>query len=101
MLGGPWRTDSPTFIDALPNLLIELHSSGGSSGVSACSNIAEIPAGMVITQSGNVVNILTNAQCITLPENVNFFVNQPYNLDQQIILFLAASILLLPRQQEL
>ena len=72
VLGGPWGTDSPTFIDTLSNLLIELQSSGGNGGVPACSNIAETPAGMVITQSGNVVNITTNGQCIPLPENTNF-----------------------------
>lgn len=72
VLGGPWGTDSPTFIDTLPNLLIELQGSGGNSGVPACRDVADIPAGMVITQSGNVVNISTNGQCISLPENMNF-----------------------------
>jgi hypothetical protein len=72
VLGGPWGTDSPTFIDTLPNLLAQIPGSGGSGSVPACSNTAEIPAGMVVTQSGNVVNVTTNGQCITLPTNTNF-----------------------------
>lgn len=72
VLGGPWGIDSPTFIDTLPNLLAQIPGSGGSGSVPACSSTAEIPAGMVVTQSGNVVNVTTNDQCIVLPENTNF-----------------------------
>lgn len=72
VLGGPWGTDTPTFIDTLPNLLAQIPGSGGSGSVPACSNTAELPTGMVVTQSGNVVNVTTNGQCIVPPENTNF-----------------------------
>lgn len=74
VLGGPWGTENPTFIDTLPNLLAQIQGSGGNGSVPACSDTATIPEGMVITQSGNVVNITTNGQCIIPPdpENLDF-----------------------------
>lgn len=74
VLGGPWGTENPTFIDTLPSLLAQIQGSGGNGSVPACSDTATIPEGMVITQSGNVVNITTNGQCIVVsnPENTNF-----------------------------
>ncbi len=67
VLGGPWG-DTPTVIDTLPNLFA-LASSGNNS-IPAC-NTATAPAGLVYTQNGNVVNVTTNGQCITLPKNNN------------------------------
>jgi hypothetical protein len=74
VLGGPWGTENPTLIDTLPSLLAQIQGSGGNGSVPACSDTATIPEGMVITQSGNVVNITTNGQCIVVdnPENTNF-----------------------------
>lgn len=74
VLGGPWGLESPTFIDTMPNILALIEGTNGNGNVPACSNTVELPAGMVITQSGNVVNITTNGQCIEVsnPENANF-----------------------------
>jgi hypothetical protein len=76
VLGGPWGTDNPTLIDTLPSLLAQIQGSGGNGGVPACSDTSTSPpAGMVITQSGNVVNITTNGQCIVasdLDASTNF-----------------------------
>ncbi|MCW5618368.1 MAG: hypothetical protein KIS65_04035 [Nitrosomonas sp.] len=74
VLGGPWGTDNPTFIDTLPNLLTQIEGTGGNGSVPACNDTSAIPQGMVVTQSGNVVNITTNGQCIKIPdpENTNF-----------------------------
>lgn len=69
VLGGPWG-NNPAFIDTLPNLISHIANSGGSSNIPAC-NTANVPAGLVFTQSGNVVNITTNGQCIPLPTNNN------------------------------
>ncbi len=71
VLGGPWGTDNPTFIDTLPNLFAQIQGTGGNGSVPACSDTSTIPQGMVITQSGNVVNITTNGQCIIIPESEN------------------------------
>lgn len=73
VLGGPWGTDNPTFIDTIPNLIAQVQSSGGNGNVPGCDT-SDIPAGMVITQNGNVVNITTNGECIVVPnpENNNF-----------------------------
>ena len=75
VLGGPWGTESPTFVGTMPNVLAQIQGTNGNGNVPACSNTAEIPQGMVITQSGNVVNITTNGQCIVIdnPESADFF----------------------------
>lgn len=67
VLGGPWG-DTPTVIDTLPNLMTLANA--GNSSIPAC-NTANAPAGLVYTQSGNVVNVTTNGQCIQLPTNNN------------------------------
>ena len=72
VLGGPWGTANPTFIDTLPNLSAHIQATNGNGSVPACSATSEIPAGMVMTQSGNVVSISTNGQCIPLPANTSF-----------------------------
>ncbi len=77
VLGGPWGTEAPTFIDTVVNLTNQLTSSGGDGSVSACDGSSEIPAGMVITQNGNVVNITTNGQCIVIPLEANNFCETP------------------------
>ncbi|SER34164.1 hypothetical protein SAMN05421690_102019 [Nitrosomonas sp. Nm51] len=74
VLGGPWGTDSPTFIATLPNLLTQIQSEGGNGSVPACRGTTEIPQSMVLTQSGSVVNITTNGQCVVIddPESADF-----------------------------
>ncbi|PTN12319.1 hypothetical protein [Nitrosomonas aestuarii] len=74
VLGGPWGTESPTFVGTLPDVLAQIQGSGGNGTVPACRDTAGIPPDMVITQSGNVVNITTNGQCILIPDtgNTNF-----------------------------
>ncbi len=74
VLGGPWGLDSPTRVGSVPAFLAQIQGSGGDGSVPACSDVVDIPAGMVITQNGNVVNITTNGQCINIPnpENANF-----------------------------
>lgn len=69
VLGGPWG-NNPTFIDSLPNMLNHIVNSGGNGSIPAC-NTVNVPAGLVFTQSGNVVNVTTNGQCIPLPTNLN------------------------------
>ena len=74
VLGGPWGMESPTLVGSLSNVLAQIQGTNGNGNVPACSSTADIPQGMVITQSGNVVNITTNGQCLTIPdpENSNF-----------------------------
>lgn len=67
VLGGPWG-NSPTLIDSLADLIVIANS--GNSSIPAC-NTASVPAVLVYTQNGNVVNVTTNGQCITLPTNNN------------------------------
>jgi hypothetical protein len=69
VLGGPWG-NNPTFIDSLPNMITHIANSGGNGSIPAC-NTANVPDGLVYTQSGNVVNVTTNGQCIPLPTNSN------------------------------
>lgn len=77
VLGGPWGSENPTFIDSVANLTSQIAASGGDGSVSACSNSSDLPAGMVISQSGNVVNITTNGQCIVIPPEENNFCETP------------------------
>lgn len=77
VLGGPWGTDNPTFIDSVANLTSLITASDGDGSVSACDGSSDLPAGMVITQSGNVVNITTNGQCIVIPLEENNFCETP------------------------
>ncbi len=70
VMGGPWG-DQPTLIDTLPNIINHIANTGGNGGISAC-NTANVPAGLVLTQSNNVVNVTTNGQCIEIPSNANF-----------------------------
>jgi len=81
VLGGPWGSDNPTFIDSVVNLTSQITASGGDGSVSACNNSSDLPAGMVVTQSGNVVNITTNGQCIVIPLEANNFCETPAQPD--------------------
>lgn len=81
VLGGPWGTDAPLFVDTVSNLTSQIASSGGDVSVPGCNSDLEIPAGMTITQSGNVVNITTNGQCIVIPEEESNFCEAPEQLE--------------------
>ncbi|MDR4516638.1 MAG: hypothetical protein MRK00_04535 [Nitrosomonas sp.] len=76
VLGGPWGRESPTFVEKMPNVLALIQRTNGNGNVPACSNTTQLLEDMVITQSGNVVSITTNGQCIDVPapENANFCV---------------------------
>lgn len=68
VLGGPWT--EPTYIDSLANIVSTIEGAGGSSSIAACDTTS-IPQGLSYSQSGNVVTVTTNGQCITIPENSN------------------------------
>lgn len=63
VLGGPWET--VTLIDTLPNV-VNLALGSGNTGISGC-NTASVPAGISYSQSGNVVTVTSNGQCIPIP----------------------------------
>ncbi|MDR4518783.1 MAG: hypothetical protein MRK00_15545 [Nitrosomonas sp.] len=64
VLGGPWG-DTPTRVDSLANLVNLVRKSGGG-GISAC-NTENVPSGINYSQSGNVVTVTTNGQCVPAP----------------------------------
>lgn len=68
VFGGPWGTDSPTFVETLLNLFIHIQAIDGDGSVPACSPATEIPFGLVVTQNENDINFTTNGQCVTYPE---------------------------------
>ncbi|SEM70501.1 hypothetical protein [Nitrosomonas marina] len=65
VLGGPWNT--ATAVDTLPNLVSFIQNSGGNTSISAC-NTTNVPDGIFYSQSGNVVTVTTNGQCIPAPD---------------------------------
>ncbi|HNP27389.1 MAG TPA: hypothetical protein PKM20_11655 [Nitrosomonas sp.] len=69
VLGGPWG-NNVTVVETLPNLVNLIQNAGGNSGISAC-NTANIPSGLNYSQSGNVVTVTTNGQCILAPDITN------------------------------
>lgn len=72
VMGGHWG-DNPVFIDTLPGMINHIANSGGNGSIAAC-NTANVPGGFSYSQSGNVVTVTTNQQCIEVPDlsNVNF-----------------------------
>ncbi len=68
VLGGPWG-DTPTLVETLPNLVNLVQNSGGG-GISAC-NTANVPSGINYSQSGNVVTVTTNGQCVPAPDTTD------------------------------
>lgn len=66
VLGGPWG-NNVTFIGTLPEVVNLTLGSGGNSGISSC-NTDSSPGGVSFSQSGNVVSINTNGQCIPAPD---------------------------------
>jgi hypothetical protein len=71
VLGGPWGTENPTLVSSVSNLINEIKKTGGDGSIPAC-NTDHIPEGFVYKQSGQVVDITTNGQCIKLPSDTNF-----------------------------
>ncbi|MEK7708812.1 MAG: hypothetical protein AAB376_03525 [Pseudomonadota bacterium] len=69
VLGGPWG-DNPTVIDTLASLINEIDNSGGSGGIAACDT-TNVLAGVTYSQSGNVVTVTSNGQCVTAPALTN------------------------------
>jgi len=53
--------------------------------VPGCKNAVDTPTGLIITQSGNVITITTNGQCIKLPEYTDYcgIFDQPSSDDFQ------------------
>ncbi len=70
VLGGPWGHEHPTFIETTANLLNHISVTGENGSIAGC-NTNDIPAGMVFSQNGDVVQITTNGQCIALPDDGN------------------------------
>lgn len=70
VLGGPFGNNDPVFIDTTAGLTAAITGSGGNGDIPAC-NTANIPDGFVYRQSGNVIEITTNGQCIKLPRDTN------------------------------
>lgn len=89
VMGGPWG-DNPTYIDNLPNLISFINNSGGNSNIPAC-NTANAPAGFSYSQSGNVVTITTNGQCIEIPNTTTNFCETPVQPTQTGISVLSTS----------
>lgn len=75
VMGGSWG-DSPTYIDNLPSMIGLINNSGGNGSIPAC-NTANAPTGFSYSQSGNVVTITTNGQCIKVPNVATNFCETP------------------------
>ncbi len=69
VLGGVLGSN-PTFIDNLSNLINQIGNSGGDGNIAACET-TNTPAGIVYSQSGNVISVSSNGQCIIAPELSN------------------------------
>ena len=67
VLGGNFG-NTPTRIDTLANLVSQIPNSGGN--IAACDT-SNVPAGIVYSQSGDVVTVTTNGQCIPADLNTN------------------------------
>ncbi len=65
-LGGPWG-NNPALIDSLSNLIAQINNSGGNGNIASCDTTNTIP-GITYSQSGNVITVTSNGQCVTAPE---------------------------------
>jgi len=77
VLGGRFG-GTPQKIDSLAALITQIDYSNGNTGVPGC-DATQIPTGMTASQSGDVVTITTNGQCIPMPSDSNIckFPQQP------------------------
>lgn len=65
-LGGPWG-NNPVLIDSLSNLIAQINNSGGNGNIAGCDTTNTIP-GVTYSQSGNVITVTSNGQCVTAPD---------------------------------
>ncbi len=66
VLGGAFG-NTPVRIDSLSSLITQINNSGGNGGIAGCDT-SKIPAGISYSQSGNVVTVTTNEQCVPAPD---------------------------------
>ena len=66
VLGGPWG-NNPARIDTLTNLINQVDISGSSGSIAACDT-ADAISGVFYSQSGNVVTVTSNGQCVLAPD---------------------------------
>lgn len=66
VLGGPWG-NNPTRIDTLANLINQVDNSGSDGSIAACDT-SDVIDGFVYSQSGNVVTVTSNGQCVLAPD---------------------------------
>lgn len=66
MLGRPWG-NNPTQIDTLANLITQVDNSGSNGSIAACDTTDAI-SGVFYSQSGNVVTVTSNGQCVLAPD---------------------------------
>ncbi|MBS0423425.1 MAG: hypothetical protein JSR71_03125 [Proteobacteria bacterium] len=66
VLGGPWG-NNPKVVDTLVNLITQIDNSGGNGSVAACDTTDAV-SGVSYSQSGNIVTVTTNGQCVLAPD---------------------------------
>ncbi len=69
VLGGAFG-NTPARIDSLSNLITQINNSGGTGSIAGC-DISKVPAGISYSQSGNIVSVTTNGQCVPAPDLSN------------------------------
>jgi hypothetical protein len=72
VMGGPWG-NTPTVVGPLTTLMARVD--GTTSPPPSSSQIcdaASVPAGMSVTQNGNVITVTTNGNCIVPPTDQNY-----------------------------
>jgi hypothetical protein len=72
VMGGSFGT-SPTVVGSLADLMGQVNgtTAGGSADAFKACDAATVPAGMTVSQSGNVVTVKTNG-CIAIPTDTSF-----------------------------
>lgn len=75
VMGGQWG-NNPTYIDSLASMISLIQSSGGNGEIAACDT-TNIPDGFSYSQSGDVVTVSTNGQCISIPTDTTNFCETP------------------------
>ncbi|MCC8997558.1 MAG: hypothetical protein LM517_11060 [Nitrosomonas sp.] len=65
VMGGQFG-NNPQRVDSLASMITTVDNSGTYTGIPGCDT-TKMPAGFTATQSGNVVTVTTNGQCIAMP----------------------------------
>jgi len=65
VMGGQFG-NNPQRVDSLASMIATVDNSGTYTGIPGCDT-TKMPAGFTATQSGNVVTVTTNGQCIAMP----------------------------------